>query len=95
MDQEGSNAQKLVQFNSPNSKLSNDTPHAYGTCKYKLPVFNGYKGSIRAPIGDQKDPNAQKLIQFNSPTCKLSNDTQHAYGTLKNKNPVFRAIRGR
>jgi len=39
-DQEGSNAQKLVKFKSPNDKLSNDTPHDYGTLKYKITVFN-------------------------------------------------------
>ena len=27
--QEGQNAQNIVSFNSPNHKLSNDTPHAY------------------------------------------------------------------
>ena len=61
MDQKGPNAQKLLKFNSPNDKLSNDTPHEYGTLKYKIPVFKGYKGPIRAPVGDQKGSNAQKL----------------------------------
>ena len=45
----GGNDQKLVQSNSPNDELSNDTPHDYGTLKYKIPVFKGYKGPYRGP----------------------------------------------
>jgi hypothetical protein len=32
---------------SPNDELSNDTPYDYGTLKYKIPVFKGYKGPYR------------------------------------------------
>jgi hypothetical protein len=28
----------------PNDKLSNDTPHDYGTLKYKITVLRGFKG---------------------------------------------------
>ena len=42
----GGNDQKLVQSNSPTDKLSNDTPYDYGTLKYKIPVFKGYKGPL-------------------------------------------------
>ena len=35
-----------VMFNSPNDKLSNDTPHDYGTLKYKITVLRGFKGVL-------------------------------------------------
>merc|ERR1712034_172490 len=80
---------KIIFFNSPTDKLSNDDPHDYGTLKYKIPAFKGYKGSIRAPVGDQNGPKCPKLFFFNSRTDKLSNDAPHAYSRSKNKIRVF------
>ena len=40
------NAQNMVALNSPNDKLSNDTPHDYGTLKYKIAVLRGFKGVL-------------------------------------------------
>ena len=50
-DQAGSNAQNMVALNSPNDKLSNDTPHDYGTLKYKIAVLRGFKGVLGWPGG--------------------------------------------
>jgi hypothetical protein len=80
----------MVPFNSPNDKRSNDTPHDYGTLKYKITVLRGFKGVL----GDQEGSNAQNMVALNSPNDKLSNDTPHDYGTLKYKITVLRGFKG-
>jgi hypothetical protein len=47
----GGNDQKLVQSNSPNDELSNDTPHDYGTRKNKIRGFRALGPYLGASIG--------------------------------------------
>ena len=44
----------MVPFNSPNDKLSNDTPHDYGTLKYKSAVLRGFKGVVKGFYGTKR-----------------------------------------
>jgi hypothetical protein len=79
-DQKGSNTQKLVKFKSPNDKLSNDTPHDYGTLKYKIPVFKGYKGSIRGQYHHFRGFKVQNnvFIKIKQIKRKLKNSSCHS-----------------
>ena len=40
----GQNTRKMLSFNSPTSKLSNDTPYAYSTAKNEIPIFRAIRG---------------------------------------------------
>ena len=44
----------MVASNAHTDKLSNDTPHDYGTLKYKITVLRGFRGLIRGFRGTRR-----------------------------------------
>ena len=44
----------MVASNADTDKLSNGTPHDYGTLKYKIEVLRGFRGFIRGFMGTRR-----------------------------------------